>query len=67
MADNKELTYSEAIAELENIVREMQSDKCSIDNLSKHTQRALELVKFCKAKLTSTDEELQKILKEIEG
>ena len=29
----QKLTYSEAVAELEKIVREMQSDACSIDNL----------------------------------
>lgn len=59
-------TYSQAISELENIVREMQSDSCSIDNLNQLTARALTLLKFCKAKLTTTDEQLQKILAELE-
>ena len=61
------LTYSEAVAELEKIVREMQSDACSIDNLSRLTSRSLELLKVCKAKLLSTDEELKKILAELEA
>lgn len=56
------MTYSEAVAELEKIVREMQSDTCSIDNLSALTSRSLTLLKVCKAKLKSTDEELQKLL-----
>ena len=56
----QKLTYSEAVAELEKIVREMQSDACSIDNLSRLTSRSLELLKVCKAKLLSTDEELKK-------
>ena len=51
----QKLTYSEAVAELEKIVREMQSDACSIDNLSRLTSRSLELLKVCKAKLLSTD------------
>ena len=44
----------------------MQSNDCSIDNLSKLTARSLQLLKVCKAKLTTTDEELKKILKELD-
>ena len=65
--EKKKMTYSAAIAELEKIVREMQSDSCSIDNLSALTSRSLELLKFCKSKLQTTDEELKKILLEIES
>ena len=63
--DNK-LTYSQAIAELEQIVKTMQSENCSIDNLSKLTSRSLELLKICKSRLLATDEELKKILAELE-
>lgn len=62
----QKMTYSQAINELEKIVREMQSETCSIDNLSAYTSRSLELLKICKAKLLNTDEELKKILAEIE-
>ena len=54
-------TYSEAVSELEEIVKQMQSNECSIDNLSELTTRSLELLQFCKDKLTKTDEELKKI------
>lgn len=67
MEEEKKLTYSQAVAELENIVREMQSENCNIDNLSAYTTRSLELLKMCKAKLQTTDEELKKILKELEN
>ena len=67
MEEEKKMTYSAAIAELEKIVKEMQSDSCSIDNLSALTSRSLELLKFCKSKLQTTDEELKKILVEIES
>ena len=59
------MTYSQAVAELEKIVKEMQSENCSIDNLSAYTTRSLELLKMCKAKLLATDEELKKILAEL--
>lgn len=65
MAENNEIKYSDAIQELESIVRKMQSE-CSIDELSAYTKRALQLLKACRAKLTAVDEELKNVLKEIE-
>ena len=62
---NNQKTYSQAIAELERIVAEMQSENCNIDNLSAYTTRSLNLLKVCKAKLLATDEELKKILEEL--
>ena len=61
----KPSTYSEAVTELEEIVKQMQSNECSIDNLSELTTRSLELLQFCKDKLTKTDEELKKILSQL--
>lgn len=58
-------TYSKAIAELESIVKQMQSNECSIDNLSQLASRSLWLLKVCKERLTHTDEEIQKILAEL--
>ncbi len=60
-----ELSYNQAIAELEQILAKMQSDNCDIDNLAAYTARSLELLKVCKAKLLKTDDELKKILAEL--
>jgi exodeoxyribonuclease VII small subunit len=60
----KTIKYEEAIRELDNIVRRMESDELDIDQLSDQLKRAQELIKFCKAKLTKTEEEVEKILKE---
>lgn len=56
------MTYNEAITELEELVQKMQSPTCDIDNLAQYTARALELLGFCKEKLTKTDEEVKKCL-----
>ena len=61
-----ELTYTEAVSELEEILGLMQSEDCSMDNLSEYTARSNDLIKVCKEKLTKTDEQLKKILEEIE-
>ena len=61
----EQITYSKAISELEDIIRKMQSNACSIDNLSQLTSRSLQLLTICKDKLTKTDEELKKILSQL--
>lgn len=65
--DVKQLTYTEAVNELDAILREMQSDNCDIDKLTLYTRRATELIKECRARLTTTDEELRKILADLEN
>lgn len=61
----EEKTYREAVEELEGIVRKMESDTCDIDKLSDYTKRALELLKFCKERLFSTNKEVEKCLEEL--
>lgn len=63
--EDKEITYNAAITELEAIIQKMQSADCDIDNLSKYAARSIELLKLCRSKLTTTDEELKKCLQEL--
>lgn len=64
--EDTRITYSQAITELEEIVRKMQADDCDIDNLAGYAARSLQLLKICKSKLLDTDKELQKILEELQ-
>ncbi len=59
-----ELSYNEAAAELEKILRIMQSDNCDVDRLAGLTRRATALIAECRRRLTATDEELRAILSE---
>ncbi|MDE6685675.1 MAG: exodeoxyribonuclease VII small subunit [Duncaniella sp.] len=56
------LTYSQCVAELESIVRMMQSDRCDIDRLADYTRRATELLGECRGRLTTTEERLRDTL-----
>ena len=60
-----EITYQKAIGEREQIIQKMQSNQCTIDELSALTTRSLQLLTICKNKLTKTDEELKKILSQL--
>ena len=61
---DKEQKYEKAMAELQSIVTKMENDELDVDQLSEQLKRAQELIKFCKDKLTKTDEEIKTILAE---
>lgn len=61
-----ELTYTQAMKQLEEITAHLQDPNCDIDLLRDYTKQALSLLKFCKARLTQTDEELKKLLAELD-
>lgn len=61
----EEITYTQAVNELEELVKKMQAPDCSIDNLSQYTKRSKELLDLCRQRLTATDEELKRILEEM--
>ena len=62
-----EISYTEAFDELQQIVREMEDGEITVDELSIKVKRAAELIKICKNKLTSTEEDVNAILKQLEN
>jgi exodeoxyribonuclease VII small subunit len=63
---SKEPNYAEAYEELQNIISEIEGGEISVDELSGKVKRAAFLIKICKNKLTSTEEDVNRILKELE-
>jgi exodeoxyribonuclease VII small subunit len=66
-AMTKEPDYSKAFEELQDIVSEIERGEISVDELSEKVKRAALLIKICKSKLTSTEEDVTRILKELES
>ena len=62
-----QINYSDAFEELQRIVTEIEHGEISVDELSQKVKRATELIKICKTKLTTTEEDVNKILKDLEG
>ena len=58
----KNVSYSEAMAEIESIIGQMEDGDLDIDILGEKVKRVTELIKFCKEKLHKTGEEVNKIL-----
>lgn len=63
----KEILYTEAITELEEIVSSIENEDVNVDELSVKVKRAAELINICKDKLQNTEEEVNSILKDING
>ena len=66
MAKNKELTYSQALAELEDIINRIESEEVDVDALAEKVKRASVLIRFCREKLKSTEEEVKSVLSDSE-
>lgn len=62
----EKITYEEAFRELKEIVNEIEEGDISVDELSAKVKRASKLIKICKGKLTSTEEDVNKILEELQ-
>lgn len=59
------INYTTAFEELQQIVTEIEQGEITVDELSQKVKRATELIKICKTKLTTTEEDVNKILKEL--
>ena len=61
----KEFLFNDAVVEIENILRNIESGDLDIDKLSVEVKRASELIKQCQKKLRSTEEEINSIFKDL--
>ena len=64
---NDSTNYSEAYEELQRIVSEIENGEISVDELSEKVKRATQLIRICKLKLTTTEEDVNKILRDLES
>ena len=62
----KKETYKSAVEELEKIVGEIENESIDVDILAEKVKRASYLIKLCKSKLKSTDDEVKGILTDLE-
>ncbi len=56
------MKYEQAVHELETIVQRLENNELNLDEMSSELKRAQQLIKFCKDRLTKSDEEIKKIL-----
>lgn len=49
------MTYSEAVAEIEQILARLKNEQTDVDKLAAEVKRATELIAQCKARLTEVE------------
>ena len=66
MAVKKELSYQEAVAEIEEILQKIEQDELDVDQLALNVKRVSQLIRSCREKLHKTEIEVEKILNDID-
>ncbi len=56
------LSFSEAVAEVEDIVARLEREETDLDELSGEVARAVELISACRARLERTDLEVRDLV-----
>ncbi len=62
----KQITYAEAISELEEILSQIENKEPDVDDLTDKVKRAAYLLRFCQKKLHKASAEVEEILKSIQ-
>ena len=60
------ISYKEAMEKLEGIVSGLESDEIPVDELAEKVKEASKLIRICKSVLYETEEEVNKVLKEMQ-
>lgn len=58
--------YAEAMAELEEILEELEGDDLDVDVLAERVRRASELIKVCRARIARAQSEVEGIVTDLE-
>lgn len=61
MAKKVDISYTEAMAEIERILATLQSADCDVETLATKVKRASELISLCRTKLRKAESEVEKL------
>ena len=61
-----DVSYADAIAELEAIVASLERDELDVDVLSARVARAAELIKLCRDRIGGTRIEVERLVADLE-
>ena len=60
------ISYKEAMEKLEAIVSGLENDEVPVDELAEKVKEASKLIRICKSDLYETEEEVNKVLQEMQ-
>ncbi len=65
-AGGDDLGYAEAMTELEGILEELEGDHLDVDVLAERVRRASELIKLCRTRISRAQEDVNRIVTDLE-
>lgn len=66
-ANSDEIGYASALAELDEILRELDGDEVDVDVLGTRVRRAAELLRICRDRITGARFEVEQVVAELEA
>jgi exodeoxyribonuclease VII small subunit len=67
MTTEKQIGYAEALAELEEILGELEGDEVDVDTLAQHVQRASTLIEMCRERIGSARLRIEEVVAQIDA
>ena len=64
MAENLDMSYNEAMQEINDILRSLRDGQNNVDTLAERVARATELIALCRTKLRKAEADVNKVLEE---
>jgi exodeoxyribonuclease VII small subunit len=61
-----EISYTDALAELENILSAIEEDQVDVDDLALKVKRSAELIRLCRSRIEAATTEVEAIVDEME-
>lgn len=64
MAKKREISYAEAMAQIEQILQRFRQEELTVDELAHEVKQATELIALCKERLKKAEADVKKVLEE---
>ena len=58
--------YADALAELEEILRELEGEAVDVDHLGERVRRAAVLIRFCRSRIDAARMEIDQVVAELD-
>lgn len=66
-ADQPEIGYADALAELDTILRELEGSDVDVDRLATRVARAAELIALCRTRITNAKLHIDQVVAHLDG
>ena len=63
----EEITYAEALAELESILDAIEEEQVDVDELAVKVRRSAELIRMCRGRIDAAAVEVEAVVQEMES